>query len=367
MVVQLIWPKEGGGSLRRFLGIRQRLLNAQHTDPRPLRGPMTLFDFRQVDDAADVRESLNPNRTRGLFGGWRVSDDGVIGGYSTSRMEFNEGVFTNNEGGKGAADSDGSTEAEDSASSPPFLRWSGTISTKINHQSQLSRNVTRSGFAAILSPEYPLSAPLGNKYRALEICCRTDGRTYAVNLHVETMFPEDMYQGFIVGGGNGDGNGSSTQVMQQSAIVENVVLDHRNDSDIGFNDVQQSKSLSIKRPKPSLDVREHLKNRQQYIQSKNPSNTDTYHGYPPHGFQRLVLPFTNFALTSRGRLRHTQRDLDGSVNIESIGFTLMDGKDGDFCFDLLSLRAVNVLQGEVVGTLDEDEREDELRDILKNT
>jgi hypothetical protein len=59
-------------------------------------------------------------------------------------------------------------------------------------------------------------------------------------------------------------------------------------------------------------------------------------------------------------MRYTQRDLDGSVNIESIGFTLMDGKDGDFCFDLVSLRAVNIMGGEVVGTKEEDAREEEL-------
>ncbi|KAL7535418.1 hypothetical protein ACHAXR_006480 [Thalassiosira sp. AJA248-18] len=353
MVLQFLLPKEGGGSLRRFLGIRQRLRHEVWNDPRPLRGPMPLFDFRLRDDAADLRSSLIPDRNRGLFGDWRVSDDSVIGGFSTSRMEFNEGVDTTTE------------EKNPSApSSPPFLRWSGTLSTKINKKSHLARNVTRSGFAAILSPEYPLSAPLGNKYRALEICCRTDGRTYAVNLHVETMFPEDMYQGFIVGGGKQQQNVNDDSLEKNSTDDwhgYDSTLDSTNST---INSDEEDDQKSEEQPESSLDIRQHLKNRQKYIGRRDP-DLHPYHGHPPAGFQRLLLPFTDFALTSRGRLRHAQRDLDGSVNIESIGFTLMDGQDGDFCFDLVSLRAVNVLQGEVVGTVEDDAREEELRNSLR--
>ena len=65
-------------------------------------------------------------------------------------------------------------------------------------------------------------------------------------------------------------------------------------------------------------------------------------------------------------MRLNQRDLDGAVNIESIGFTLMDGKDGDFCFDLVSLRAVNVLQGEVISNLEDTKREEEFEDRIKS-
>lgn len=338
MVMQMIWPKEGGGSLRRFLGIRRNLLNNRMNDSRRLKGPMTLFDFRRRDDAADLRDSLSPDRMRGLFGGWRVSDDSVIGGASTSNFGFRNDCNDHDEN---------NTQKQQQQKSPPFLRWTGTISTEINQNSQLARNITRSGFAAILSPEYPLSAPLGAQFRALEICCRTDGRTYAVNLHVETMFPEDMYQGFISG-----------QTGQQT--MPEVLIDTMNDADSEFD-----KPPSLERgPRPSLDVRKHMKNRQQFIQQRDPNN-HPYHGHPPAGFQRLILPFDAFALTSRGRLRQQQRDLDGAVNIESIGFTLMDGQDGDFCFDLVSLRAVNVVEGEVVGTLEDEAREEELRKLIK--
>ena len=351
MVRQLLLPKEGGGSLRRFLGIRQRLLADQWNDSRPLRGPISLFDFRRKDDAADLREAINPSM-RGLFGGWRLSDDGVIGGYSSSRMKFHEGSNNNMEL---------SSDDNWSSSSPPFLRWSGTLSTEINKQSRLARNITRSGFAAILSPEYPFSAPLDNHYRALEICCRTDGRTYAVNLHVETYFPEDVYQGFIVGGDQQqEMNDNSSEDEGKNSPFSEYDKKSRDDNDGWGWEEQQTLE-----PEQSLDVRQHLQNRKRIVMRKDPNN-HPYHGHPPLGFQRLILPFRDFVLTSRGRQRQTQRDLDGSVNIESIGFTLMDGKNGDFCFDLVSLRAVNMIDGEVVGTLEDEAREDRIEKFLKS-
>lgn len=330
---------EGGGSLRRFLAIRQHLFRDKLYDDRPIRGPITLFDFRRPDDVADLRESLLPakNRRRGIFSGWRVSDDSVIGGYSSSLMEFHEGYETR--GGNNT----------NNTIAPPFLRWSGKLSTEINRHSHLARNITRSGFAAIFTPEFPLGAPLGNKYRALEICCRTDGRTYAVNLKVESYFPEDMYQGFISGTGQNTINDKATEEKNLTDVDDNAEADDNTQTSVEGQEEEQ----------PILDVREHIKARQKIISSQDPNN-HPYHGHPPAGFQRLILPFKDFALTSRGRMRFTQRDLDGAVNIESIGFTLMDGKDGDFCFDLVSLRAVNIMGGEVVGTKEDDAKEEEL-------
>ncbi|KAL7479545.1 hypothetical protein ACHAW6_005274 [Cyclotella cf. meneghiniana] len=336
MVRQLFFPTEGGGSLRRFLGIRQRLYRDAWNDDRPMRGPVQLFDFRRRDDAADLRNSIGATK-RGLYPGWRVSDDSVIGGYSTSRMQFigDKESFEYN------------IAQNPSPKQVPFLRWSGTINTDINRQSPKARHITRSGFAAILSPEYPFGCPLGNRYRALEICCRTDGRTYAVNLHVETFFPEDMYQGFI--GREGMAPCHSDR-SHSGKITE-------------FDDDSEEES-TIDEPNQSLDVREYIKHRYERLHRLDPS-TDPVSGFPPSGFQRLILPFKEFTLTSRGRARHEQRDLDGAVSIESIGFTLMDGKDGDFTFDLVSVRAVNVLEGEIVGTLEDEARESEIEQQFK--
>lgn len=302
-----------------------------------------------------------------------MSDDGVIGGYSSSHMQFHDNNNAHDDGVEmGVSPSSSSTStstiasAAASSSSPPFLRWSGTIDTRINPHSHLARGVTRSGFAAILSPDYPFGAPLSNQYKALEICCRTDGRTYAVNLHIETYFPEDMYQGFLVGkpsdeeGGNGETNDFIRQQRQ--------LLQQRKQEDNGERTSVEEVDATTTTPtgQQPLDVREHLRNRRNLIRKTYLSADDhPYYGYPPLGFQRYILPFKNFALTSRGRMRHSQRALDGAVNIESIGFTLMDGQDGDFVFDLISLRAVNVLEGEVVGSLEDEAREEEFRNSLR--
>jgi hypothetical protein len=345
---------------------------------------MPLFDLRHPDDAADLRSAVRGGRSW-PFRGWRGSDDGVIGGYSTSRMEFADG------------DGDGDGDASSSSSSPPaaapFLRWSGTLDTRINAQSGLARNVTRSGFAAILSPDHPFAVPLRADYRALEVCCRTDGRTYAVNLHVETYFPEDVYQGFIVGGstaGGGGGGGNAADGNDGDCVVRRRMdgADHPTDGGGGGGGIPPRTSpggadggdaaasdvavdggeRTAAGPSPGSsppDVRRHLEERRGIIdRSAISSDDDPYAGHPPLGFQRYVLPFRDFALTSRGRLRHHQRGLDGAVSIEAVGFTLMDGVDGDFRFDLVSLRAVNVLGGEVVGSVEDERREEEFQDKL---
>lgn len=64
-------------------------------------------------------------------------------------------------------------------------------------------------------------------------------------------------------------------------------------------------------------------------------------------FATLVLPFTDFRLTAFGREREFNRVLDDKINIKTIGVTLMDGEDGDFCFDLARIRAVNMNEGAV--------------------
>lgn len=59
-------------------------------------------------------------------------------------------------------------------------------------------------------------------------------------------------------------------------------------------------------------------------------------------FDKFVLPFSSFRVTSRGRDRAIHRELDDNICIQSIGISLMDGQDGDFQFDLARIRAVNV-------------------------
>lgn len=64
-------------------------------------------------------------------------------------------------------------------------------------------------------------------------------------------------------------------------------------------------------------------------------------------FETLILPFSEFALTSRGREREFNRVLDSKVCIESVGLALMDRNDGNFAFDLARIRCVNLSHGKV--------------------
>jgi hypothetical protein len=71
------------------------------------------------------------------------------------------------------------------------------------------------------------------------------------------------------------------------------------------------------------------------------------------GFAKVVFPFKKFQHTSQGRVRVMQRELDGGANVEAVGFTMMDGTDGAFEFDLASVRAVNYYYDEILGEEDE--------------
>ena len=79
-------------------------------------------------------------------------------------------------------------------------------------------------------------------------------------------------------------------------------------------------------------------------------STDNHDG--PGPFDQVVLLFHHFSVTSGGRMRTTQRVLDDRIRIQSVGFTLMDGLDGKFQFDLASIRAVNYDATGVIGELD---------------
>ena len=325
MVFQKILPKHGGGGIRRFFRIRQDLFN-HYMNPISIAGssstktmlqqpqqqqqqqqqqnsqamedyshkymkPLSIYDFKRKDDIADVLQTLNNNgggsnntsksnnnhnhnnnnnektmMMKMMKGGWRLSDDEVIQGYSRGTIDLINYHNTSN--------IDGNDDDEKNKIKQPFIRWTGNIDTRIGTKSRAKR----SGFCAIRCPEVPFGIPL-SKYNALEINCRTDGRIYTVNLKVSSYFPDDLYQALIT-----------------------VDMSHNN----------------------------------------NNSNSEG-------DFLTLVLPFEDFVLTSSGLVRDTQRYLDGGVHLEHLGFTIMDGQDGPFQFDLARIRAVNYRDGIIVG------------------
>lgn len=279
---------------------------------RDYNGPISLWDFSLVEDAQDaawVEETAKR-------GGWRISDDSVIGGFSRSTLQLirtpddyqrilrgeqplsmlDPATIEESSMESTVQDTDESLELVDKTVDSgdrfiPFVRWKGTIDTRVNPDStrnleESGKNVQRSGFCAIRSSEFPYGgADLGGRYNGLEILCRSDGRPYSVNLRCESFIEGDLFQCFI----------------------------------------------SIP---PTLDPTEET--------------------YPINGgrFDKVVLLFRHFIVTAGGRVRSTQRILDNSVKIQSIGFTLMDGVNGDFQFDLARIRAVNYDERGVIGNVD---------------
>lgn len=217
---------------------------------RPMK-PLSIYDFTRADDVADVR-SVGFGSTKG---GWRLSDDEVIGGFSRGNIQL--------------IDRENQTEDEQLQKQrrQPFIRWTGNIDTRIGPKSRAKR----SGFCALRCPEFPFGVPLSN-YNALELKCKSDGRVYTVNLKVSSYFPDDLYQALIT--------------------------------------VEKQKG---------------------------------------NDFLTVVLPFSDFTLTSSGVIRETQRYLDGGIHLENLGLTIMDDNDGPFQFDLARIRAVNYVDGVIVG------------------
>lgn len=307
-------PPGGGGALRRFICLHQDLYRkkldlrvnsasffniisndngdeeSSDTDIVPM-PPLALFDFNRNDDAIDGKAIEFGT----LKGGWRLSDDAVIGGYSSgSAVLIDPSMQHEKDHGKSKNDTD-----KENDNMSPFIRWSGILDTRIGKKSR----VQRSGFCAIRSPDCSLppfsyGVPLQNNYNALEIRCRTDGRIYAVNLKVSTYMEDDLYQGFI-----------------------NVKLD----------DVPPSTSST-------QDCGDDV---------HTGDNSSTMLS----DWITLVMPFRDFVLTSSGRVRVQQRDLDGGIIFQNLGFTLMDGTDGPFLFDIARIRAINYDDGKVLNDI----------------
>lgn len=186
MVWQRFFPKSGGGSVRRWLRLQKALFLKAMDSEHIFKGPITLFDFKDFHDAVDASNA-------GFNGpGWRISDDEVIGGYSRGILQLirSSRDLKNVVEGKDPEPIAGNAQQPDAAEQgfTPFIRWKGTLDTRIGEGSR----VKRSGFCAIRTPEFLFGADL--TYNALELKLRSDGRQYFVNLHVNSMFPGDLYQ-----------------------------------------------------------------------------------------------------------------------------------------------------------------------------
>jgi len=233
----------------RWLNLRKSLwykfMSEDVNDLRYL-SPFTILDMSQENDALDVRCAHPSDR----YGGWRISDDEVIGGNSRADVSYVD---------------DGKTQA--------FLRWSGTIDTSVPVG---GKHVDRSGFCNIRSPSLTLFGSPKLIFNAIEITCRVRelNRNILVNLTIDSFLEDNIYQA--------------------------ILQPNRNKDE---------------------DVNE---------------------------FKSYVLPFRHFLQTYGGRIRANQMKIDNEISIEHIGFTLGDGIDGDFCFDLATIRACNLYKGDII-------------------
>jgi len=250
--------------------------------------PLSLFDFYRNDDAADAK-AVQFGASKG---GWRLSDDGVIGGYSSGSAVF-FGTLSQH-----SSDSSNSNDDNNISDTIPFIRWNGNIDTEIGKNSR----VKKSGFCAIRSPDCSLppfsyGVPFKENFNALEIRCRTDGRLYTVNLKVSTFMEDDLYQSSI--------SVKPEDVPPSSSSVKSSVGSN-NDDAVACTSIVRSDWITV------------------------------------------IMPFRDFVLTSGGREREQQRDLDGAITFQHLGLTLMDEIDGPFQFDIGRIRAVNYDDGKIL-------------------
>lgn len=340
----------GGGSFRRWMKF-QRIMNKKRwteLDREP-NGPITLFDFAYLDDAIDAANVDESKRKDG----WRISDDSVIGGYSSATFqlirtkddyqrvmrgespislldqlkenggkliedipptsatssseekvdekenneessdESNESTTDNKKGEEAQGDDDNEEDIIENNDNNdefiPFIRWKGTIDTRVND----------------------------------------DETTMMKNENIQRSgFCAIRSPEFPFGGANLGGRYDGIEIMCRSdgrpysvnLLVETFIPDDMYQCFISIPPTIEPNSYTC----PNTGGR----------------------------FDRVILLFRHFIVTSGGKMRARQRDLDTLIKLQSIGFTIMDGRDGDFQFDLARIRAVNCDEKGVIGTAD---------------
>eukprot|EP00947_MAST-08B_sp_MAST-8B-sp1_P000363 g363.t1 len=138
----------------------------------------------RVQQAPDVPKMLW-SFDKATVGQWVVTSDKSVGGQSEASFRHVSELEA-----AGAAAGAGAGAAVDEEE--PHAVFSGTLSLA------RSGRLKRSGYAAIISEREP-GGPIDLEgYKALEMKVRTDGRTYMVNLSMDTLMDDDLYQGFVM-------------------------------------------------------------------------------------------------------------------------------------------------------------------------
>mmetsp|Transcript_24408 Transcript_24408/g.36218 ORF Transcript_24408/g.36218 Transcript_24408/m.36218 type:complete len:287 (-) Transcript_24408:181-1041(-) len=283
MVWNRIFPGSGGGYARRWLRITEAKFRKRRID-RSLKGPITLFDFSNPDDAADASRTEKD-------GGWKLSDDQVIGGYSEAALtvipSHEQQMELDQKRSNPRSGTQKFTYTDSNESFRPFIRWQGQLDTRIG----ASSTAHRSGFCAIKSPTFGTAASFNAfGYNAIEVTCRSSSkRDFTINVEISTMLPGlELYQNVL-------------------SVPE-----------------------------------EWTENKRRTIRIAQ------------DGFVTVISPLKDFESISRNRLRDLHTNISLGADLDSFGIILKDGVTGDFTFDLAKVRLMNFYHGEILGEEDED-------------
>ena len=276
---------------------------------REKNGPISLYDFSRLEDAVDAALVEEHSDNKAV---WRTTNDSIIGGYSRARMQF---VRT----------SDDYKKIMNGQESTPFSEWGE------NHEPENDSHETQNFIGDDDNEKYNEDDD-DNADKNFMPFIRWKG---AIDTRVNkekkvqrsgfcTIFSPE----FPVGGVDLGGRYNGIEIMCRSdgrpyslnLKVESFIAD----------DLFQC----------FINIPPTIAPGSQICQVTGGK------------FDRVVFLFHHFVATAGGKLRATQRILDNSIKIQSIGITLMDGADGDFEFDLSRIRAVNFGETGVIGDAD---------------
>ena len=298
-------------------------------------GPITLWDMSTRNDCVDamlVDETLRND-------GWRISDDSVISGNSYAKFIVirNLNEYKNSHQLFQATKTNGMDEAEDSSNNKQAFKTLDDIDQIIEEEKKEAErlSVQEEGVKEYYNEEG--ESIIDDQHKSSDKCIPFVRWKGQINTQVNeeqekqgikrTGFCAIKSPDYPFGGANLDGRYNALEIMCRS--------DGR----------PYSVNLRVESFIPD-DVY------QCFINIPPTSSSRNHDVELPGKFDKVILLFRDFMITSKGRLKATQRELDNAIKIESIGFTLMDGCDGPFEFDLARIRAVNFDETGVIGTPD---------------
>ena len=244
----------------------------------------------------------------GGHSGWTMTSDASIGGNSKHVL-----FFQNNSVAP-------TTETRNTP--PHFLLWSGTIkpSTGETDSEEVAKQdfnimknkmlkTRRSGFVSIRSPNLnPGSTDLIGDGAFLEI-----DEYEALELKLRFNHTEDVADGL---------EGSPKKWSSRTSYMLNLYVDSYIPGDMYQGYIIPPTEKSVETGEPEL----------------------------VKGWITYSLPFGKFLLTGEGRVRETQRPLDGVIRLRHVGVTAIrqdkeDARGGDFRVDFGSIRAIGMMGG----------------------